>query len=87
MSHAQTSQIRFLHLLGGQTLRRQCAQSPVQPDVNLLFDQRIGNFKIVALNQLADQLFLGLVLRLVLALGFDLFANRLPHIVHRLEFA
>src|SRR6266478_3596000 len=87
LSHAQTRQIHFLHLLSGQTLRRQRAQSPLDPDVNLLFDQRIGNFKIVALNQFSHQFLFGLVLCLVLALGFGLLANRLPHIVHCLEFA
>ncbi len=86
LSHAQTRQIHFLHLLSSQALRRQRAQSPLQTDVNLLFDQRIGNFKIVPLNQLAHQLFLGLAFRLVFALGFHLLADRLPHIVHSLEF-
>src|SRR5260370_14690860 len=51
LPRAQTVQIHFLHLPGGESFRRQRAQTPLQPDVDPLFDQRIRDFKIGALNQ------------------------------------
>ena len=50
--------------------------------LDLPLDEHLGNRKIVRVHQLVDDLVLGFLLRLVLALGEDALADGLAQFVH-----
>ena len=57
---AQPAEIQLAHLLGVHPLRRQRAQTPFQPRVNLLLHQRFRNRELERSHQRGEQPVLGL---------------------------
>ena len=83
----QAVEIHLLHVFGLHALGCEGAQSAVETNIDLVLDQRFGDFEVVALDQFRNQFVFGFAFGGVFLLGFHAFADSFSDVVEISEFS